>query len=96
MGIKGLTHPRTAVRGNALGAAGMLLAIIVTLLDRNIVGWWWIAAGLGVGAVVGVLMALRTAMTSMPQMVALLNGFGGASSALVGGAVLHEAVVDAE
>ena len=95
LGIKGLTHPRTAVRGNAIGAAGMLLAIIVTMLDRQIVGWVWIAAGLAVGSVVGVLMALRTKMTSMPQMVAMLNGLGGASSAIVGGAVLHEAIADA-
>ncbi len=94
-GIKGLTHPRSAVRGNALGAAGMLLAIIVTLLDRQIIGWGWIAAGLAAGAAAGALMALRTQMTSMPQMVAMLNGFGGASSAIVGGAVLHEAIVDA-
>ena len=90
-GIKGLGHPRTAVRGNLLGALGMLLAIVVTLVDREILGWGWIIAGLVIGTGVGVVMAVRIQMTAMPQLVALYNGFGGIASALVAGAFVAEA-----
>lgn len=96
LGIRGLTHPRTAVRGNRLGATGMLLAIIATLLDGQVFGSG--AAGLGVilagivlGAGIGATLALRIQLTAMPEMVALLNAFGGGASALVAGAVLVEA-----
>ena len=85
-GLKGLTHPRTAVRGNLLGAIGMLIAVIVTLLDRQIVDFTLIVAGLILGAAAGVILAQRVAMTAMPQFVALLNGFGGIASVLVAGA----------
>lgn len=95
-GLKGLTHPRTAVRGNMLGATGMLLAVVVTLLDRNVVGWTGVVIGLGVGAAAGAVFALRVRMTAMPQMVALLNGFGGAASAAVAGAELHIKLHDAD
>ena len=93
LGIRGLTHPRTAVRGNLLGATGMLLAVVATLLDRQIFGAGtdavvWIVAGVGLGAAIGATLALRIAMTAMPEMVALLNAFGGGASALVAGAVL--------
>ena len=91
LGLKGLSHPRTAVRGNLLGAVGMLLAIAVTLLDRQIVSYEWIAGGAALGAVIGALMAQQIRMTAMPQMVALLNGFGGIASVLVAGAALSEA-----
>jgi NAD(P) transhydrogenase subunit beta len=88
-GIKGMTHPRTAVRGNLLGAMGMLLAVVVTLLvTRTPV--WIIAFGLAVGSVAGALFAIRVQMTQMPQMVALFNGFGGIASVLVAGAELLE------
>ncbi|MBK8232544.1 MAG: NAD(P)(+) transhydrogenase (Re/Si-specific) subunit beta [Candidatus Eisenbacteria bacterium] len=87
--LKGLSHPRTAVRGNQLGALGMLLAIIATLLSAKL-SLEVIFAGLLVGSVAGAFMAIRVPMTGMPQMVALLNGFGGAASLLVGGAVLIE------
>ena len=92
LGLKGLSHPRTAVRGNLLGSAGMLLAIVVTLLDRRIVSFETIVAGLVVGGFIGVVMAYRTPMTAMPQMVAVLNGFGGGASALAVGAALEEAL----
>jgi NAD(P) transhydrogenase subunit beta len=92
LGLKGLTHPRTAVRGNFMGALGMLLAIVVTLLDRQIVGFEVILAGLVVGAGVGALLATKIQMTAMPQMVALLNGLGGGASVLVAGAALIEVV----
>lgn len=84
-GLRGLTSPRTAVRGNALGALGMLLAVVLTLLDRSILGYGWIVAGIAAGSLVGVALALKIQMTAMPQMVALLNGFGGLASAVVAG-----------
>ncbi|MHC5008870.1 MAG: NAD(P)(+) transhydrogenase (Re/Si-specific) subunit beta, partial [Planctomycetota bacterium] len=89
-GIKGLTHPRTAVRGNLLGALGMLLAIVVTVIDKNMIGWGWIIAGVVIGGGIGAVLAIKIQMTGMPQMVALFNGFGGVASVFVAGAVLHE------
>src|SRR3990172_7612964 len=91
-GLKGLTHPRTAIRGNILGAIGMFLAVVVTLIDRQIVGFEVILAGLIVGSAVGVILAVKIQMAAMPQMVALLNGFGGGASTLVAGAALIETV----
>lgn len=90
VGLKGLAHPRTAVRGNLLGAVGMLLAIVVTLIDRRIVGFEVIIAGLIVGGAVGAILAVKIEMTAMPQLVALFNGFGGGASVLVAGAALIE------
>ena len=93
LGIRGLTHPRTAVRGNILGASGMLLAVVATLLDNQVFGGGAfglgvILAGVVLGAAIGATLALRIQMTAMPEMVALLNAFGGGASALVAGAVL--------
>jgi len=82
-GIKGLTRPRTAVRGNLLAAIGMLVAVIVTLLDRSILSYGWILADVLLGGTIGTLLATRIQMTAMPQMVALLNGFGGGASLAV-------------
>ena len=93
LAFKGLAHPRTAVRGNLTGALGMLLAVVVTLLDRNIVGYQAILAGMGLGAAVGATLALSVRMTGMPEMVALLNGFGGGASVLVAGAALAQGSV---
>jgi len=92
LGLKGLSHPRTAVRGNLMGSAGMLLAVVVTLLDQRIVSFQIILAGLVVGGLIGGVLAARVAMTSMPQMVAVFNGLGGAASAVAVGAVLEEAL----
>ncbi|HXG32907.1 MAG TPA: NAD(P)(+) transhydrogenase (Re/Si-specific) subunit beta [Bryobacteraceae bacterium] len=92
-GLKGLAHPRTAVRGNLLGATGMLIAVVVTLADRSIISYQLILAGFAVGGLAGALMAVKVPMTGMPQMVALLNGFGGGASVLVAGAALFEARV---
>ena len=86
MGLKGLTHPRTAVRGNMLGALGMLIAIVVTLLDKNIISYWLILAGIVIGGGIGAYLSIKVQMTDMPQLVAVLNGFGGAASVLVAGA----------
>ncbi len=91
-GLKGLTHPRTAVRGNLLGSLGMLIAIVVTLLDHRIIDFRIIIAGLITGAFVGILFAYLTPMTGMPQVVAIFNGFGGGASALAVGAALEEAL----
>ncbi len=91
-GLKGLTHPRTAIRGNLTGALGMFIAVVVTLLDRQIVSYEVILAGLVVGSAIGVVLAIKIQMTAMPQMVALLNGFGGGASTLVAGAALIETV----
>ena len=93
LGLRGLSHPRTSIRGNLMGAAGMLIAVVVTLLYRQIVGYEIIAAGFVVGAAVGTVLALRIQMTAMPQLVGLYNGFGGAASLLVAGAVLIETVL---
>ena len=91
LGLKGLAHPRTAVRGNLLGACGMLLAVVVVMFDRSIIDFKMIALGLVIGAVIGVLLATRVQMTSMPQLVALFNGFGGLASVLVAMASYIEA-----
>jgi len=98
--FRGLSHPRTAVRANRMGAAGMLIAVVATLL---LLDWragagryWVILAGLAVGGAVGVVIALRIRMTAMPQMVALLNGFGGGASAMVAGAALLEVLAEGQ
>ncbi|MFC1563755.1 NAD(P)(+) transhydrogenase (Re/Si-specific) subunit beta [candidate division KSB1 bacterium] len=91
-GLKGLTHPRTAVRGNLRGALGMFIAIVVTLFDRSIISYEIIIAGIIVGGLIGGIVAVRIQMTSMPEMVALFNGFGGGASILVAGAALIEGV----
>ncbi|MBT8392232.1 MAG: NAD(P)(+) transhydrogenase (Re/Si-specific) subunit beta [Ignavibacteriaceae bacterium] len=82
-GIKKLSSPKTARRGNQLAALGMLLAIVVTLFDQKILTFEYIILGMVVGAAIGVIMATKVQMTGMPQMVGLLNGFGGGASALV-------------
>ena len=86
LGLKGLTSPRTAVRGNSLGALGMLLAVVATLLDRQIVSYETIVLGVAIGTLIGAFWAFRVQMTAMPQLVAAFNGFGGGASALVAGA----------
>ena len=93
-GLKGLTHPRTAVRGNLLGSCGMLLAIVITLTDQGIVGFEVILIGLVIGAAVGAVLAVKIEMTAMPELVALFNGFGGIASVLVAGAALIESTLN--
>lgn len=82
-GIKNLGSPKTARKGNQLASIGMLLAVVVTLFDRQIVSYEYIIIGLAAGTLIGALMATKVQMTGMPQMVGLLNGFGGGASALV-------------
>jgi len=74
LGLKGLTTPRTAVRGNLLGSLGMLIAIVVTLLDRRIISFEVILAGIVVGTLVGAVMAYRAPMTAMMRPAAGSSG----------------------
>lgn len=83
LGLKGLTSPKTAPRGNLIGAIAMLIAIVATLVDKQVISWGWILSGMIIGSAIGAYFARTVKMTSMPEMVALLNGFGGAASLLV-------------
>ncbi|MBF2755803.1 MAG: NAD(P)(+) transhydrogenase (Re/Si-specific) subunit beta [Gammaproteobacteria bacterium AqS3] len=83
-GLKQLSSPNSAIRGNLTSACGMLLAVLVTLLDTGILDYRWIGLGLALGALIGLVIALRVQMTGMPQLVALFNGFGGVASLLLG------------
>ncbi|GAA2571289.1 NAD(P)(+) transhydrogenase (Re/Si-specific) subunit beta [Mycolicibacterium diernhoferi] len=86
VGLSGLTGPKTAVRGNWIAAAGMGIAVLATLIsvrDTATVNWILIAAGLAVGVLLGVPPAKKTKMTAMPQLVALFNGVGGGTVALI-------------
>ena len=87
-GLKKLGHPRTAPFGNQLGAMGMLVAVITTVLQMQLTGngvvdWTLIIGGLVLGSAIGYWLAVRVEMTGMPELVAMFNGFGGAASALV-------------
>lgn len=88
IGLKGMTKPRTAVRGNWIGSLAMLLAVVATMLHRDVVSWTGILIAIAIGSVIGTVIAKRVQMTTMPQMVALLNGLGGSGSFLVAGAYL--------
>ncbi len=94
LGLKFLGSPATARRGNTLSALGMLLAVVVTLLDQAIIDYRWILLGIVVGGVIGTLAARLVAMTAMPEMVALFNGFGGLASLLVGWVALAQPRLD--
>src|SRR5690554_2433543 len=86
LGIKRLGSPVTARSGNRLGAVGVALAFIATVIDAEGLNLPLIALAVVIGAVIGLLYAKRVPMTAMPQLVALFNGFGGAASALVAAA----------
>ncbi|MBG08196.1 MAG: NAD synthetase [Halobacteriovoraceae bacterium] len=83
-GLKKLGHPSTARKGNMHSSLGMLIAILASLVSKEILSYQMILIGMVVGSIVGVLAAKLIKMTAMPEMVALLNGFGGISSLLVG------------
>ena len=83
VGLKRLSSPALARSGNSIAAVGMLLAIIATLISRGTVTYEWIAVGLIIGTILGAIMARTVKMTAMPQMVGVLNGFGGAASLIV-------------
>ncbi|MFP6605036.1 MAG: NAD(P)(+) transhydrogenase (Re/Si-specific) subunit beta [Myxococcota bacterium] len=88
LGLRMLSSPKTAPRGNLMAAVGMFIAVVATLVSSGVVDYRWIALGAAIGGGLGAVAAMRVAMTAMPQMVALLNGLGGAASALVAGADL--------
>ena len=85
-GLKLLSSPETAKRGNLVSSSGMLLAVLVTLLDQSIIDFTWIIVGVCIGASIGYFAAINIKITAMPEMVALFNGFGGIASLLVGSA----------
>ncbi len=90
-GLKLMSSPATAVRGNWLSSVGMLIAVVITLLSKEIIDYRYIAGAAILGAVVGAIAARRVAMTGMPEMVAVFNGSGGIGSLLVGWAALYGA-----
>jgi len=92
-GLKDLAHPKSAKRGNRLGAIGMLIAVVVTLFDRQILRFEIILAGLIIGSAAGVIIAQKVRMTAVPQVVALFNGLGGGASVLVAAAAFAEVIV---
>ncbi|MFN2616800.1 MAG: NAD(P)(+) transhydrogenase (Re/Si-specific) subunit beta, partial [Thermoleophilaceae bacterium] len=83
LGLRLVTHPRTARRGNLIAAIGMAIAFVATLLIREVGDYGWIALGVAIGTAVGVPAARNVKMTAMPQMVALFNGVGGGAVALI-------------
>ena len=83
-GLKMLSSPETAQRGNIISALGMLLAILVTLTQKNIISYEYLLIALVLGIAVGIMASSFVKMTSMPELVALFNGFGGMASLLVG------------
>ena len=86
IGIKRLGKVDTARQGNFLSAVGMLIAIIATLFIMDAIPLEWVLTGIAIGAIIGAVSATKVAMTAMPEMVAIFNGFGGGASALVASA----------
>jgi NAD(P) transhydrogenase subunit beta len=82
-GLRGLSGPTTAVRGNRIAAVGMLIAVVATLLNKGEGNWGLIVLGVALGTAVGVPAARQVKMTAMPQMVALFNGVGGGAVFLI-------------
>lgn len=82
-GIKYLSSPKTARKGNLYASIGMFLAIVITLFDKQVLTFEWIIVGVIIGSAAGTIMAMKIPMTGMPQMVGMLNGFGGGASTLV-------------
>ena len=94
IGLKRLSSPATARSGNRMGATAMLIAVVVTLLDREVLDYAQIAGGVIVGSIVGATLARTIKMTAMPQMVAIFNGLGGGASALVASGEFHKLTSD--
>ncbi len=92
IGLKKLSHPKTARNGNIIASVGMLIAIVVTLVAFDVLNYKLIAIGMIIGAIIGSTFAIRVKMTGMPQMVAIFNGFGGGASALVAAAEFYSKV----
>ncbi|KAA3610216.1 MAG: NAD(P)(+) transhydrogenase (Re/Si-specific) subunit beta [Calditrichaeota bacterium] len=83
LGLKKLSSPKTARKGNVYSLVGMLLAIVITLIDQGILDYTYIIIGVVIGGTIGAIAARRVEMTGMPEMVALFNGFGGIASTFV-------------
>lgn len=83
VGLKKLGSPATARNGNLLASAGMLIAIVATLLEKEVLNYEMILLGIVIGSIIGAIAAYKVEMTAMPQMVGLFNGLGGAASAMV-------------
>ena len=83
LGLKRLGSPATARNGNRLSALAMLLAVLATVISNDIASWEWILVGVIIGSGIGAYSARKVQMTSMPQLVAIFNGLGGATSAVV-------------
>jgi NAD(P) transhydrogenase subunit beta len=95
LGLKWLSSPRSARRGNQVAAVGMAIAIVATLIDSRVVDYAWIVIAAVVGGSIGAVIARRVQMTAMPQLVALLNGLGGGAAALIAQEhVVRDEVVD--
>ncbi|NNE98024.1 MAG: NAD(P)(+) transhydrogenase (Re/Si-specific) subunit beta [Pyrinomonadaceae bacterium] len=90
-GLKELSSPATARRGNFISSVGMFIAVVVTLFNQGILEYQWIILGIAIGGLIGAAAARTVAMTAMPEMVALFNGFGGLASLLVGWVALYGA-----
>jgi H+-translocating NAD(P) transhydrogenase subunit beta len=95
LGIKRLSHPRTARSGNWIAGVGMAIAVGFTFAIREIDRYWLMLVGIAVGTVIGVVSARAVRMTAMPQMVALFNGVGGGAAALIAAAEFHRHAPDA-
>jgi len=89
LGLRWLSSPRTARRGNGVAAIGMTIAIIATLVDQRVVDYVWIVIAAIVGGSIGALVARRVQMTAMPQLVAVLNGLGGGAAAMIAVSEYH-------
>ncbi|MEB3340179.1 NAD(P)(+) transhydrogenase (Re/Si-specific) subunit beta [Okeania sp.] len=83
LGLKKLGSPATARNGNLLASVGMFIAIVATLLEKEVLNYEMILIGIVIGSIIGAIAAYKVEMTSMPQMVGLFNGLGGAASAMV-------------
>ena len=83
-GLKAMSHPKTARRGMNAAAVGMFLAVVGTLLHKDIVSYEWIIVGLVIGSIIGAAISLKIPMTAMPQRTALSHAFGALAATLVG------------
>jgi NAD(P) transhydrogenase subunit beta len=95
LGIRGLSHPRTARQGNMLASVGMGIAVVATLLHPDVENYGLIVVGVAIGSVIGTVSARAVKMTAMPQMVALFNGVGGGAVALVALSEYHDLIPEA-
>ncbi|MBR92350.1 MAG: NAD synthetase [Dehalococcoidia bacterium] len=92
IGLKRLSSPGTARNGNRLASVGMLIAVLVTVLGNNILGWEWIITSILIASVIGFFSARKIQMTAMPQLVAIFNGLGGSASGLIAAGELYNLI----